>query len=487
MRFSLVVTFLVLISVAYGEISGCSDGSDGPPHRDNEYIPISQPVIEEPPKTGEIYLSIARYDLADLGYQENEWFLDGTATAFVNVNELHSDGFWKVQPAETDKYKTRMVVVRPIDPAHFSGTVFVEWLNTGDTNVDKAPGWLSGHMAIIRDGHAWVGVSTEFAAVEEILKNTDPDRYGSLEHPGDSYAFDIYNQATQALRGTSSIDVLGGGKAEKLISVSYACSAAMMVTLINAIHPLYNPYDGYLLSRRGGSAEPLSQPPQELIETPVPALIRSDLNVPVMVVQSETDLLTLGFIDARQEDTEKFRLWEVAGTSHIDPYSFLEALNDMGTDPGFAVVTEKNFGCDYPVNSGVYQWVFSAALSSMADWVSNAIPPPNADRLSITSDNSSLVYDTRGNALGGVRTPYVDSPAAILSGLEQTGPGKCDLWGRTELFDSALMASLYVDKDGYIRAVSDAADDAVAKGFLLPVDAERTKAAASLQWDRLGR
>jgi len=216
-------------------------------------------------------------------------------------------------------------------------------------------------------------------------------------------------------------------------------------------------------------------------------LIRADLNVPVMVVQSETDLLTLGFIDARQEDTEKFRLWEVAGTSHIDPYSFLEALNDMGTDPGFAVVTEKNFGCDYPVNSGVYQWVFSAALSSMADWVSNAIPPPNADRLSITSDNSSLVYDTRGNALGGVRTPYVDSPAAILSGLEQTGPGKCDLWGRTELFDSALMASLYVDKDGYIRAVSDAADDAVAKGFLLPVDAERTKAAASLQWDRLGR
>lgn len=241
-RFSFALPFLVLISVAYAEISGCSDGSDRPPHQNVEYIPISQPVIEEPPNTGEIYLNIARYDLADLGYQEHEYFLDGTATAFVNVNELHSDGFWKVQPTETAKYKTRMVVVRPIDPANFSGTVFVEWLNTGDTNVDKAPGWLSGHMAIIRDGHAWVGVSTEFAAVEEILKSTNPDRYGSLEHPGDSFAFDIYNQATQVLRGTSNIDVLGGGKAEKLISVSYACSSAMMTTLINALHPLYNPY-----------------------------------------------------------------------------------------------------------------------------------------------------------------------------------------------------------------------------------------------------
>ena len=303
-RFSLVLTFLVLISLAYAQLSGCLDGSDKDSHKVVEYIPISQPLIEEPPNTGEISLSIARYDLADFGYLEHEYFLDGTATAFVNVNEFHSDGFWEVQPAETAKYRTRMVVVRPIDPAHFSGTVFVEWLNTGDTNIDKAPGWLSGHMEIIREGHAWVGVSTEFAAVEEILKRTNPDRYGSLEHPGDSFAFDIYNQATQVLRGASNIDVLGGGKAEKLISVSYACSSQMMITLINAIHPLYNPYDGYLLSRRVDSAQPLSQPPQELIETPVPALIRSDLNVPVMVVQSETDLLTLGFIDARQEDTE---------------------------------------------------------------------------------------------------------------------------------------------------------------------------------------
>jgi hypothetical protein len=47
------------------------------------------------------------------------------------------------------------------------------------------------------------------------------------------------------------------------------------------------------------------------------------------------------------------------------------------------------------------------------------------------------------------------------------------------------MASVYIDKAGYIQAVSEAAEDAVAKGFLLPPDAERVKAAASLQWDML--
>ena len=48
------------------------------------------------------------------------------------------------------------------------------------------------------------------------------------------------------------------------------------------------------------------------------------------------------------------------------------------------------------------------------------------------------------------------------------------------------MATLYVDKQGYVDAVAEATDEAVAAGFLLEPDAERIKAAASLQWDALG-
>lgn len=34
------------------------------------------------------------------------------------------------------------------------------------------------------------------------LKEIDPQRYGSLVHSGDSFSYDIYSQATQAIRRT---------------------------------------------------------------------------------------------------------------------------------------------------------------------------------------------------------------------------------------------------------------------------------------------
>jgi len=44
------------------------------------------------------------------------------------------------------------------------------------------------------------------------------------------------------------------------------------------------------------------------------ARIRTDLSVPVLTFQTETDLPAglLGYVDARQDDSTRFRLWEVA-------------------------------------------------------------------------------------------------------------------------------------------------------------------------------
>ncbi|MEL0313907.1 MAG: alpha/beta hydrolase domain-containing protein, partial [Halieaceae bacterium] len=108
-----------------------------------------------------------------------------------------------------------------------------------------------------------------------------------------------------------------------------------------------------------------------------------------------------------------------------------------------------------------------------------------ADRLATLDDDSDYQYDDHGNVLGGLRTPYVDTPAARLSGELNDGGAGCRLSGTTTLFDAATMASLYVDKAGYVSAVSEATDQAVERGFLLPPDAERIKAAAELQWDAL--
>ena len=72
-----------------------------------------------------------------------------------------------------------------------------------------------------------------------------------------------------------------------------------------------------------------------------------------------------------------------------------------------------------------------------------------------------------------------------MSGALNEGDAGCRLSGTTELFDAATMASLYVDRDGYINAVAEATDKAVSDGFLLEPDAERVNAAAALQWDAL--
>ncbi len=41
-------------------------------------------------------------------------------------------------------------------------------------------------------------------------KMWDPARYGTLVHPGDSYSYDIFSQAGQALPTPGAVDPLGG-------------------------------------------------------------------------------------------------------------------------------------------------------------------------------------------------------------------------------------------------------------------------------------
>ena len=142
--------------------------------------------------------------------------------------------------------------------------------------------------------------------------------------------------------------------------------------------------------------------------------------------------------------------------------------------------------CGKPLNSGVVPWVYMAAIDALERWVREGVAAAQAERLATTDDLSDYLYDEVGNVLGGVRTPYVDAPAARLSGEFNDENPVCRLTGTTELLDAATMAARYVDRQGYIDAVAEAADRAVEAGFLLEPDAQRIRAAAGLQWDALG-
>ena len=118
----------------------------------------------------------------------------------------------------------------------------------------------------------------------------DPVRYGTLSHPGDSYSYDIFSQAGQAIRDNSA-QILGGLTPKKLIAAGESQSAGRMVTYIDAVQPLVHVYDGFLVHSRGAArcrAVPVAASPP--MPAPSPTLIRTDLGVPVFVFQTESDV-----------------------------------------------------------------------------------------------------------------------------------------------------------------------------------------------------
>jgi hypothetical protein len=166
------------------------------------------PVVTAMP--GKFYLGLGDYDLSALGYTTAEFSVAGNATSYNLKGEASADGRWEVVPAATAQYVTRIVVVRPTDPAKFNGSVVIEWLTVSGA-VDAAVDWTSVHRELIRDGFAYVAVSAQKAGIDpggrstisnsNPLKSVDAARYSGLIHPGDAFAYDIYSQSGRLLKG----------------------------------------------------------------------------------------------------------------------------------------------------------------------------------------------------------------------------------------------------------------------------------------------
>ena len=177
-------------------------------------------------------------NLVDVGYEQAEYFISGTAASYTNVGELDADGQWEVEGADTAEFNTRILVYRLVDANAFSGTVFVEWLNVSG-GVDAAPDWSATHTEILREGHVWVGVSAQIVGIEGSdsgfglhLKQVNPERYGELLHPGDSFSYDMYAQAAQAVRNPVDIKPLGELVAERVETRSSSTRWGMFLAAI---------------------------------------------------------------------------------------------------------------------------------------------------------------------------------------------------------------------------------------------------------------
>ena len=445
------------------------------------------PVVTGPVAggNGAIVLQGTSFDLGSVGYAQAEFFLSGTASSYTPAEPLASGGRWRVTPASTAPYTSRMVVYRPANPARFNGTVIVEWLNVS-AGLDVAADWIYDHNELIRDGFAWVGVSAQAAGVAAD-RAADPVRYAALSHPGDSYSYDIFSQAGRAVRA-SAAKLLGGLRPHRVLAEGESQSAFRLTTYIDAIQPLAHSYDGFLVHSRGGGSAPLSQAPQADVPTPPVVYFRPDLGVPVLAVETETDLMVLEYLPDRQADSAGFRLWEAAGTAHADDYiSNLGAGDDGRGAAGLAGLAAMlsppagtpGFSCGRPINTGEGHYVVDAAVYALNRWAATGIPPARAPRLQVTAAGTGFVLDANGNARGGVRTPAVEVPVATLSGLGQSGASFCFLFGTTVPLSAARLAALYPSHARFVARWSADTLTGVARGFLRPADAAELISAAA--------
>lgn len=475
-----VVSF-ALIAMAL-LIGSASSGSASPGKGKSQ-----DPVVHGPVKRGNSVPALATtIDLAAFGYTEHEYFLSGKARAYERDDAWTSAGEWDVRPAGTEQFRTRLLVRAPQDPDDFNGTVLVEWLNvSGGSDADVDFRYMSNEL--LRDGYAWVGVSAQSAGVNSTggstlgesvvgLKHWSTKRYGSLKHPGDAYSYDIFTQAGRALRSSKGQELLPGFEVDNIIAVGQSQSAFRMITYANAIQPVANVYDGLIIHARSGVAAPLGDGAIASGEGPggpnfpSPVRVRTDLDVPVMQLVTETELFETGggapdtmFGAARQPDTDLLRTWEIAGTAHSDAY-LVEYMNAMYQSQ-FEDVRDLTPVLGL-INDGPQQYVSSAALRAMRTWIVDGIAPPSADP--IVTQDGAIVRDEFGNALGGVRTPQLDVPIATLSGETTLVP----LNGFTQRFTPEQLQQIYGTKDAYVAQFEAATNAAVAEGFVLPEDAD---------------
>jgi hypothetical protein len=442
---------------------------------------------------GKPALLLSSFDLAPLGYATDEFFVSGKASSYKLAGEPTQDGRWRAIPAETAPYATRLVVVRPTDPHQFHGTVVVEWLNVS-AGADSAPDWNATHREIIRNGYAYVGVSAQSVGVEGgpslvglgvPLKKVDPERYGSLSHPGDRFAYDIFSQAGKLFRAPGASRVVGSLEPKRVIAMGESQSAVFLTTYVNAIDPLAKAYDGFLIHSRFGRAASLENP---LMAAPAGrssvTKLRSNLRAPVITVITETDLIDggiPGFHNARQPDNKRLRVWEVTGTSHADAYIFTVGFIDSGSTPleklaaGYEPATTILGGnLAKPINNAPqHHYVVEAALWNLDRWIRTGQAPPKAAPIKLDKSGTAASFelDANGMAEGGVRTPWVDVPTARLSGVGNSGGPIGFMVGVCEPFDAATLDRLYPGgKSAYLKKFEASLDSAIEAGFVLLAD-----------------
>ena len=309
-----------------------------------------------------------------------------------------------------------------------------------------------------------------------------PERYAGLNAThdgmvsGDASSYDIFSAVAKSIvregqaLPAGAVDILAGLRARQIIATGHSQSASRLANYLNGIHTLDPVFDGFIVHGGGG-------------------IIRDDQPVKIFKLMAETDMLRRAATP--QPNTDNFRQWEVAGSSHVDVPFEIEYGKVRNQQEGLSIegVTPRDSGCDLPAYSTVpFRDVMNAAFEHMVRWLDEGLAPPIAEPIQLVRAFPTVEFarDDFGNVLGGISLAEHAVPMAKNTGLNTGANRFCFLYGSHEPFDTATINALYPSKADYLERVNTEVEQNVADGFIIPTAAERTRreAEASTLFER---
>jgi len=447
------------------------------------------------------------------GYVEEEYFISGKANEYELVAPNDTSSFAVKVRTPDLPYTIRVIIRRPADPNKFSGNVIVELLNA-TAGYDWALGWDCFNKHVMRNGDAWVGITSRGTTMRA-LKKFDPVRYEPLSLAKErAQAWDIFTQVGALLKNNDKPSPLHGFNVKYVYGQGYSQSCAMMITYINFFHPLAKLgngryiYDGYLPIAAGGPIYVNDDDIKTDAEVNMgfggkpesdPRRVIQAAGVPVIHMVTETEVATTfvpGFnpVPTRRPDSDKapdlFRHYEIPGGCHLNTYNNSE-WEVPDADQVKAIGAAGMWCCDGTLSDIPEHFMFDGSLANLEKWVRKGTLPPKASPIQI--ENNVIVRDEFGNAKGGLRSPYVDVPVKTYSPASIACPSCepaalcalfsnwCFLEGSIVPFDEARLQQLYSDHGDYVAKFNAATDKMFQDGFVTQADLEemKTQAAAS--------
>jgi hypothetical protein len=416
-----------------------------------------------------------------------------------------------------------MIVKRPRRAHEFSGTVVIEPLNPSG-GFDIAAVWDRSREQFTANGDIFIGWSSK-SVIVNALKLWNPARYAGLHWdylpfvPGgnsgvnDGITFDIAAQIGALIKRNGRGSPLHGLRVRHVIESGFSQDGGFTFTQADVFHAIERMpgggpiYDGYVpMGTNGPSNINFGLTPAGALPATDPRRKMQPRDAPVIHIDTETEIFLgtlspIGLLFRRPDGDaadDRYRIWEVPGAAHVSN-DFDEAAPAIERDAAqiqkLQLADSPPLGCAHQefVNGLVhgipgvitpdnfpFSSVQNAAFHSLVRWIETGIAPAHGAPIQIdtTTTPPHIVRDVQGNALGGVRTPFVDVPITTYVPSDTVAhvtafSGFCVLYGYNLPFDAAKLQTLYRNHGDYVSQFARGAIEAVRDGFWLVPDAIR--------------